>query len=92
MWLVLGEPWVAIWRWLVHAEEAEMLQHHLLQPFQGSGGGKNGANECECVCIVVHMRAWVCVCVHGCRTKHVNRGKEWAVLGGGMEAGKGKIT
>lgn len=97
MWLVLGEPWAAIRRQLVLAGDAEMVYRHLLQPFQGSEGGKNGASECERVCTVVHMRsqlctcARVCVCLCGCRTKHVNRGKEHAVYVR-MEAGKGKIT
>lgn len=63
MWLVLGEPWAAVRRWLVLAGDAEMVYHHLLQPFQDSEGGKNGASECERVCRVVHMRACVCVCV-----------------------------
>lgn len=91
MWLVSGEPWVAVRRQLVRAGDAEMVHHHLLQPFQGSGGGKNGASECECVCTVVHTCVHVCVCLRGCRTKHVNRGKERAVYVR-MEAGKGKIT
>lgn len=82
VWLVLGEPWVAVQQWLVHAGYTELVHHYLLQPFQGSRGGKKR---------VKGMWVCVCVCTCGCRTKCGNRGEAHAMCVR-MGAWEGKIT